>query len=87
MTEQLSPSNGSKARQNAYMSLLKWGVLQSGVGYPDKRGNELLQVVGRARIDDARERELTRVEGLSPESLGQIMALLVLYVPERERLL
>jgi len=31
VTEQLSPSNGSKARQNAYMSLLKWGVLQSGV--------------------------------------------------------
>jgi len=32
VTEQLSPSNGSKARQNVYKSFLKCGVLQSGVG-------------------------------------------------------
>ena len=34
MTEQLSPSNGSKARQNVYMSFLKCGVLQSRVEPP-----------------------------------------------------
>ena len=31
VTGLLRTSNGSKARQNAYMSLLKWGVLQSRV--------------------------------------------------------
>ena len=54
VTEQLSPSNGSKARPNVYMSFLKCGVLQSGVA-----GGATLIAIQKERRDGTTLKSIT----------------------------